>query len=152
MRTGPTIRVTKIFNFEMAHALLGYDGDCKNIHGHSYKLHITLIGMALNEPDHPKHGMVIDFKDIKKLVKSRILEQYDHALVLNVNVNPDLIKTLTSNFEKVVLTSYQPTCELLLNDFVEKIMEELPVVVKLHSAKLYETETSFSEWYQSDNQ
>ncbi|MBP7509547.1 MAG: 6-carboxytetrahydropterin synthase, partial [Prolixibacteraceae bacterium] len=43
------IRVTKYYDFEMAHALWNYDGLCKNIHGHSYKLHITVIGEPIDD-------------------------------------------------------------------------------------------------------
>jgi 6-pyruvoyltetrahydropterin/6-carboxytetrahydropterin synthase len=51
------IRVSKEFHFEMAHALWNYDGPCKNIHGHSYKLIVTVIGTPLNDPNNPKNGM-----------------------------------------------------------------------------------------------
>ena len=62
----PTIRVTKKFNFEMAHALTGHDGPCKNIHGHSYFLFITISGKPINDSTDPKNGMVMDFSDLKK--------------------------------------------------------------------------------------
>ncbi len=63
------IRITKIFHFEMAHALNNYDGLCRNIHGHSYKLRVTLIGQPSNDKTSPKKGMLIDFSDIKKIVR-----------------------------------------------------------------------------------
>ena len=55
------IRITKEFKFEMAHALFGYDGLCKNIHGHSYRLWVTIKGNILKEVNHTKDGMVLDF-------------------------------------------------------------------------------------------
>lgn len=76
------VLVTKIFTFEMAHALLNYDGDCKNIHGHSYKLHVTILGKPLQNKEHPKNGMVMDFKALKTIVKAKIINPFDHALVL----------------------------------------------------------------------
>ena len=66
MITNQNIRVTKVFTFDMAHALYGYDGPCKNIHGHTYILSVTLKGKVINENNHPKNGMVIDFSDFKK--------------------------------------------------------------------------------------
>ena len=48
------IRITKQFNFETAHALYGYDGLCKNVHGHSYKLDVTVIGNPINDTNHKK--------------------------------------------------------------------------------------------------
>ena len=64
------IRVTKEFSFEMAHALWNYDGPCRNVHGHSYRLFVTLYGKPLEEQDNPKNGMVIDFSDLKRIVKA----------------------------------------------------------------------------------
>lgn len=61
------IRITKQFNFETGHALYGYDGKCKNVHGHSYKLSVTVIGEPITDSNHVKFGMVIDFSDLKKL-------------------------------------------------------------------------------------
>ena len=63
-----TIRVTKSFGFETGHALYGYDGLCKNVHGHSYKLYVTVVGRPIDDQNHVKNGMVIDFKDLKKKV------------------------------------------------------------------------------------
>ena len=77
-----TIRVTKEFRFEMAHALAGHDGPCRNIHGHSYLLSVTLTGTPVNDPASPKNGMVMDFSDLKKIVDSAIVRPFDHALVL----------------------------------------------------------------------
>ena len=65
------IRVTKSFGFETGHALYGYDGLCKNVHGHSYKLYVTVIGSPIDDQNHVKNGMVIDFKDLKTIVKSQ---------------------------------------------------------------------------------
>ena len=88
------IRITKIFHFEMAHALNNYDGLCRNIHGHSYKLRVTLIGQPSNDKTSPKKGMLIDFSDIKKIVRESIIDKYDHALVLNQNTDKIIIDTL----------------------------------------------------------
>ena len=79
------IRVTKSFGFETGHALYGHDGLCKNIHGHSYKLYVTVIGKPINDVNQAKNGMVIDFKDLKTIVKSEIVDVFDHAMVLNNN-------------------------------------------------------------------
>ena len=63
------IRITKKFTFEAGHALYGYDGKCKNVHGHSYKLYVTVIGVPIADKDNVKYGMVIDFSDLKSIVK-----------------------------------------------------------------------------------
>ncbi len=67
------IRVTKEFPFEMAHALWNYDGPCRNVHGHSYRLFVTLSGKPpIDVEGNPKNGMVIDFSDLKSIVKKRL--------------------------------------------------------------------------------
>ncbi len=65
------IRITKQFSFETGHALYGYDGKCKNVHGHSYKLSVTVIGSPITDRSNVKFGMVIDFTDLKKIVKEK---------------------------------------------------------------------------------
>ena len=79
------IRITKQFNFETGHALYGYDGKCKNVHGHSYKLSVTVIGEPITDSNNVKFGMVIDFTDLKKIVNEQVISVFDHSLVLNLN-------------------------------------------------------------------
>jgi|TARA_B110000914_G_scaffold55046_1_gene47659 6-pyruvoyltetrahydropterin/6-carboxytetrahydropterin synthase len=145
------IRITKQFNFETGHALYGYDGACRNIHGHSYKLYVTVIGLPIDDKEHVKYGMVIDFKDLKKIVNQEVVEVFDHATVFNKNTpHKDLAITLKNNGHKVIMADYQPTCELLVIDFANKIKNRLPSDILLHSLKLQETESSFAQWYEKD--
>ena len=58
------IHLTKIFRFEAAHALMGYDGRCRNIHGHSYEMRVTIKGNPIMDDNSPKNGMVMDFGDL----------------------------------------------------------------------------------------
>lgn len=150
IKSQPNIRLTKIFSFEMAHALLGYDGACRNIHGHSYVLHVTVIGVPKYDSDHPKDGMVADFKDLKKWVKRRVVEVYDHALMLNEKTSAAAINGLKGVYEKVILKPFQPTCENMLVDILSKLEGELPEGIKLFSLKLFETNTSYAEWFLED--
>ncbi|WBL22255.1 6-pyruvoyl trahydropterin synthase family protein [Zunongwangia sp. HRR-M8] len=146
------IRITKQFSFETGHALYGYDGKCRNVHGHSYKLSVTVIGEPISDTDNVKYGMVIDFGDLKKIVKSEIVDQFDHATVFNKNTpHIELAKELKDRGHHVILVEYQPTSENMVIDFSQKINKHLPGHIKLHSLKLQETETSFAEWYASDN-
>jgi 6-pyruvoyltetrahydropterin/6-carboxytetrahydropterin synthase len=144
------IRLTKEFHFELAHALEGYDGACRNIHGHSYVLYVTVIGSPIDSEANPKLGMIMDFGDLKKIVNENIINHFDHALLLNQKSS--MLKTLRSeNFGKVEALPFQPTCENLLPYIAEQISSRLPDGVKLHHIKLNETATSFAEWYASDN-
>jgi 6-pyruvoyltetrahydropterin/6-carboxytetrahydropterin synthase len=146
------IRVTKEFSFEMAHALQNYDGPCRNVHGHSYRLFVTLTGSPLNEKGHPKNGMVIDFMDIRNIVGKEVLEVFDHSVTISGDYEKKKLETLKEAFENIRIVAYQPTCENLAADFAARIKKKLPDSVSLHSLKLYETATSYAEWHASDNE
>lgn len=146
------IRITKLFTFETGHALFGYDGKCKNVHGHSYKLSVTVIGTPITKAGEVKLGMVIDFGDLKKIVKEEVVDVFDHATVFNKNTpHVALAKELSDRGHNVILVDYQPTSENMVIDFSKKIASRLPENIKLHSLKLQETDTSYAEWYASDN-
>ena len=146
------IRITKQFSFETGHALYGYDGKCKNVHGHSYKLSVTVIGKPITDATHVKFGMVIDFSDLKAIVKAEIVDVFDHATVFNKNTpHIELAKELKERDHNVLLVDYQPTSEMMVIDFAEKIQKHLPSHILLHSLKLQETDTSFAQWFASDN-
>jgi len=146
------IRITKQFSFETGHALYGYDGKCRNIHGHSYKLSVTVNGTPINDTENVKYGMVIDFSDLKKIVKEEIVNVFDHATVFNKNTpHVELAKELIDRGHHVLLVDYQPTSEMMVIDFAEKIKIRLPNNIRLHSLKLQETATSYAEWFASDN-
>ena len=146
------IRITKQFNFETGHALFGYDGKCRNVHGHSYKLSVTVIGIPITDTSNVKLGMVIDFGDLKKIVKEEIVDQFDHATVFNKNTpHLELAKELMDRGHNVILANYQPTSENMVIDFAAKIRHRLPENIQLFSLRLQETDTSFAEWFASDN-
>jgi 6-pyruvoyltetrahydropterin/6-carboxytetrahydropterin synthase len=145
------IRITKEFHFEMAHALLNYDGLCSSIHGHSYSLSVTLIGEPIKNITNSKNGMVIDFTLLKSIVKENIVDKLDHAFLLN-SETPDKETLIAKNlFDKVIFTNFQPTCENLLIDFASVLKDKFPPNLNLYSLKLRETSTSFAEWYAEDN-
>ena len=151
MKRLPLIRITKEFKFEMAHALKGYDGPCQNIHGHSYELKVTVSGTPIADENNPKLGMVMDFGDLKTIVRKTVVDVFDHALVLN-NSYPENVSTgLKNTFNKVIFLDYQPTSELMVADFAERIQNELPKSVHLTYVLLRETVTSYAEWYAEEN-
>ncbi|MBO6605264.1 6-carboxytetrahydropterin synthase [Psychroserpens sp.] len=146
------IRITKQFSFETGHALYGYDGKCKNVHGHSYRLDVTVIGQPIADTSNVKYGMVIDFGDLKKIVKEEIVDVFDHATVFNKNTpHVELANELKNRGHNVILADYQPTSEMMVIDFAQKIKKRLPETIQLHSLKLQETATSYAEWFASDN-
>ncbi|MDR0437168.1 MAG: 6-carboxytetrahydropterin synthase [Bacteroidales bacterium] len=142
------ITITKIFHYEMAHALHRYDGACANIHGHSYRLEVTVTGPVITDAMNPKCGMIIDFGDLKQIVQNTVLNQFDHALVLNSAM---VVEThgrafLQNQFGNIIFVDYQPTNENLLVDFAQRIQSALPTDITLVCLRMYETNASFAEW------
>lgn len=150
MKKPSLIRISKEFTFEMAHALFLHDGKCSSVHGHSYKLTVTIIGGINNQPTGPKQGMVMDFADLKKIVSLKVLEYFDHSLVLNAG--DPLVKKTGDWSTRPVITDYQPTCENILLDIVNRIKPEIQAPLKLQQATLRETGSSYAEWLSSDNE
>jgi 6-pyruvoyltetrahydropterin/6-carboxytetrahydropterin synthase len=145
------LRVTKIFDFETAHALWNYDGKCKNIHGHSYKLTVSISGEVINDLNHPKNGMIIDFGDLKHIVNQHVVDVFDHCLLLNGDTPHVEYSKVENGFSKMMLCNYQPTAENMLIDMVNRIQSNLPNHISLRYAKLQETDSSFVEWFDVDN-
>jgi 6-pyruvoyltetrahydropterin/6-carboxytetrahydropterin synthase len=140
------IQVTKEFSFEMAHALEGHDGACSRIHGHSYRLWVTVGGEPSTDVASPKQGMVVDFGDLKRIVGEEIISRFDHAFVVRRTAeNTALIDALAAHYEGVRVVDWQPTSENLLCHFAELLRPRLPVGVTLCALKLSETATSHAE-------
>jgi 6-pyruvoyltetrahydropterin/6-carboxytetrahydropterin synthase len=144
------IRITKEFRFEAAHALKGYDGPCRNVHGHSYELTVTITGAPVSDSASPKYGMVMDFGDLKCMIKTKIIDLFDHALILHSSFKEEGMIPAGEPFTNVVYVDYQPTSENILLDFAGRIGRLLPKSVKLHHLVLRETSSSYAEWYASD--
>lgn len=145
------VRITKIFSFESAHALFGYDGKCKNIHGHSYKLYVTVKGKPIEDQNNPKYGMLIDFGDLKKIIYKEIIDPLDHGVILNENSpHKSLGDEMIKEGHKVVFVPYQPTCENMVINFAAAIQNQLPNFITLEKLKLFETENSYGEWIRED--
>lgn len=138
--------LTKIFHFDMAHVLKDYDGPCRNIHGHSYELRVTVKGEPLNDPKSPKNGMVMDLHDLKCLVNEQVVNRLDHAFVVSSAMPTEFLEITQRDFDKVVVVDYQPTSENLILDMVDRLQKLMPKQVTLHSVMLQETPGSYVEW------
>lgn len=141
------LRLTKQFVFEMAHALPSYEGKCHNIHGHSYKLFVTVEGIPTCARNAATDGMVMDFHALKECVEEAIVEPFDHALVLPrlEGVPEPAGNQLGGYAAKLMVVDFQPTTENLLLHFARLLDGQFPPGVRLYSLKLYETETSCAE-------
>lgn len=138
------MEVTKIFSFEMAHAIQGYQGACRHIHGHSYILHISVSHTQLPSGYLPDPGFIIDFKQLKQIVKSNVIDRFDHSLVVSqayLKEHPGFL--IQENCE---VWEYEPTAENILLFILNLLGKEMPPDIKITSAKLYETKDSYVSW------
>lgn len=127
----------------MAHALHGYPGDCKNIHGHSYKLYVTLESTENVQEYIPGAGMLIDFREIKSAVNNSVLKTFDHKLLLSKNFLSRF--PITSIPDNLVVWDVEPTAENLLIHIRKSLADVFPPGLRLAELKLYETRDSYAE-------
>lgn len=133
------LSITKIFTFETAHRISSYLGTCQHIHGHSYKLHVTITGEEVGEDD-----MLLDFKILKQIVKDVIVDPIDHAIMLKRNeVNE---RDFGKMEEKIFWMASEPTAERMLEWMANQLQQKLPNQIHLKRLRLFETENSFAEW------
>jgi len=138
------LQLTKIFHFEMAHAIDGYAGACKNIHGHSYELHVTISGENPMDQYLPSTGFLIDFKELKQLVREAVIEKLDHKIVLSqvfLSNNSGL-----QSLENIIVWPVEPSAENILIFIRNTLQKIVPAGVILSGLRLYETKDSFAEW------
>ena len=138
------LRLTKIFHFEMAHAIHGYQGACIYKHGHSYELHVTVSSVHNYKGYIHVPGFLIDFKEIKELVNATVVEKFDYKVILSRDFlfeNPTF-----SSQENLVTWEAEPTAENLLLYMSRVLCEKIPDELNLDQLKLYETKDSYAEW------
>lgn len=135
----------------MAHVLSKHRGLCRNIHGHSYQMSVSVGGSVQGDDNvNPAAGMVIDFTDLGDLAERLVLNEFDHSLVMNRAIAHHYLSESGMRDYKVILLDFEPTCENMLLNFVERFRRELPKGVILKSMILRETASSFAEWRAED--
>lgn len=120
------ITITKIIEFEAAHYLPGHSGKCGHMHGHSYRLEVT-VAREPNTEDVQSNGMVMDFGDLKKIMTDIIDNGFDHCYINEWFPGP-------------------PTAENMICYIKELLMSRLPLKVAPVAIRLWETSTSYAEW------
>ncbi len=132
-------KVGKLFKWEMSHRLPFHEGQCKNVHGHSYKMLVELEG-GTNE-----NGIVIDYYDINRVV-APLLDKIDHAFLCDEN-DRRMIEFLKENNFKIFLTPGFTTSENMTLFFMNLLLPEFRKFDNLHSLmlRIYETEDAYAE-------
>lgn len=138
------ITITKVFRFEMAHAIFGYVGKCKNVHGHSYILHVTVTKSLGDDGFVSAPGFILDFKELKKIVNEKVIKELDHRLILS----NEYLKSNSAfiSAENMFAWDMEPSAENILIYIKQQIESNLPAEIKLIKLKLYETSDSYAEW------
>jgi len=138
------MRITKIFHFEMAHAIYDYKGLCKNIHGHSYILHVSVSHDDPPGDYYPAPGFAIDFKSVKKIVQENVITVLDHALLLSRQYTEQNPAVLAHN--NLIIFEAEPTAENILFYIKKQLQSYLPEEIRLEKLLLFETADSYAEW------
>ncbi|MNN09558.1 6-pyruvoyl tetrahydropterin synthase [compost metagenome] len=138
-------KICKIFTFDSAHQLIGHNGKCSNVHGHTYKLEVVLKGQLSSSENSSNEGFVMDFSDVKKQVKHHIIDPLDHAFI--ASGNEPVVHTLQENYSKVAVLGFRTTAENMCMYICHTLrLIGLPV----WSIKLWETPTSWAEVFASE--
>ena len=132
-------RIAKDFRWEMAHRLPFHDGGCRNIHGHSYRMWIEIVG----EPN--ANGMVLDYFDLKRLVDPLVAE-IDHAFLCD-NSDTLIREFLESSGLKAVYVDFPTTAENICGWFYERLSDVFSPMKHLRElrVRIQETERTFAE-------
>lgn len=134
------VKVCKIFTFDSAHQLVGHKGKCANVHGHTYKLEVVLQGKVIGPENFSDEGFVIDFSDVKDIVKSLIVDSLDHSFL--AMGNEPVLATLKETESKVSELGFRTTVENMAVHICYTLREaQLPV----YAVKLWETPNSWAE-------
>lgn len=128
----------------MAHAIHNYDGPCRDIHGHSYELHVTVTSVAPGDDYISSPGLLIDFKELKLLVNRAVIEKFDHKIVFSRSYVDQLPGAAA--LRNLLVMEVEPSAENLLIYIKRAIEEVLPAGIRLSALRLLETKDSYAEW------
>lgn len=136
------VQLTSEFVFDAAHRILGHRGKCGYLHGHSYRLEVTVTATQLDEL-----GMVMDFDDLRALVQKAVLDRWDHCTLLWTEdpLVSAIQRVQAEAPEKVVRLTGNPTAETLTREAWEAIRRSLPQGIHLERVVIRETPTCSSE-------
>lgn len=143
------ITISKTFEWDMGHRVTNHVSECKNLHGHRYKMIVEISGSMNSVRGASNEGMIVDFADFKKSVESNVVTVMDHSFMFWENDQlmrfiADQNKTLKWNSVPFV-----PTAECIAQYCAEKIMNALKndfLGIELKSLQIYETPTSMAAW------
>ena len=134
------ITVTKTVKFDAAHVLTNHQGLCKNLHGHTYRVDVSVAQAEDDDRD-----MVIDFKDLKGIANEVICDRFDHAFIYNTESagEKEIAAVVEKNGMRTVAIPFRSTAENLAKLFFGELKERIP---GLSAVKVWETADSCAEY------
>jgi 6-pyruvoyltetrahydropterin/6-carboxytetrahydropterin synthase len=132
--------VTKSVKFDAAHILTNHQGLCKNLHGHTYR-----VDVSVTQPDDDPRDMVIDFKDLKSVATSVICDRFDHAFIYSTasEGESEIASVVEKHGMRTVALPFRSTAENLARYFFGELKPRIPGLV---SVKVWETADSCAEF------
>ena len=132
--------VTKSVKFDAAHILTNHQGLCKNLHGHTYR-----VDVSVTQPDDDPRDMVIDFKDLKSVATSVICDRFDHAFIYSTasEGEREIASIVEKHGMRTVALPFRSTAENLARYFFGELKPRIPGLV---SVKVWETADSCAEF------
>ena len=133
------LTVTKTIKFDAAHVLTNHEGLCKNLHGHTYR-----VDVSVTQAEGDASDMVIDFKDLKRIATEVICERFDHAFVYNTESEGEReIAAVVERYGmRTVAIPFRSTAENLAKLFYGELKVRIP---GLSAVKVWETADSSAE-------
>lgn len=140
------MKVTKEITFDSAHMLSNYEGKCSNLHGHTYRLQVTLESNVM------ENHMVLDFNVLKEILNEVVMDNFDHAVIFSQEeirgeAENDLLAWCRKWDKKFTIIPGKTTCEDMA-PYIKRLVEENLYeknIDALVSVRLWETPTSFTE-------
>ena len=134
------ITVTKTIRFDAAHVLTNHQGLCKNLHGHTYR-----VDVSVTQGDGDTRDMVIDFKDLKRIASEVVCERFDHAFIYNTESagEREIAAVVEKNGMRTVAIPFRSTAENLARMFFGELKALIP---GLSAVKVWETADSCAEY------
>lgn len=110
-------------SFDSAHFLAGYEGKCRNLHGHRWKLSVTIQKETVEDQGQTR-GMVVDFGELKDKVKM-IADEFDHALIIEKDtLKMKTMEALREEEFRIIEVEFRPTAENFAKYFYDRIKQD----------------------------
>lgn len=130
------MELTTSYTFDAAHRIRGHPGKCAYLHGHTYRLEVTVSAQRLDPL-----GMVMDFDDLREIVRKAVVDSWDHATLLAADdpLGPAISAVQAEAPDRVVRFGGQPTAEVMTREAWNAIARALPPGIDLERVAIKET-------------